>query len=113
MDAGLTELILAAVISGGVVSVILTFVLRFLFDRRLTTVSEEIKSQFEQQAVVYRSNREWRARLSVRTVTAFIRFSRTPARPPPFIPDTCATPAEAVMALLLSRVVLVCQQTGW
>jgi Na+/melibiose symporter-like transporter len=62
VDAGLTELILAAVISGGVVSVILTFVLRFLFDRRLTTVSEEIKSQFEQQAVVYRSNREWRER---------------------------------------------------
>ena len=60
MEAGLTELILAAVISGGVVSVILTFVLRFLFDRRLTTVSEEIKSQFEQQALVYRSNREWR-----------------------------------------------------
>jgi len=62
VNAGLTELILAAVISGGVVSVILTFVLRFLFDRRLTTVSEEIKSQFEQQAVVYRSNREWRER---------------------------------------------------
>ena len=60
MDAGLTELILAAVISGGVVSVVLTFVLRFLFDRRLTTVSEEIRSQFEQQALVYRSNREWR-----------------------------------------------------
>jgi hypothetical protein len=60
MDAGLTELILAAVISGGVVSVVLTFVLRFLFDRRLTTVSEEIKSQFEQQTLVYRSNRAWR-----------------------------------------------------
>ncbi|MGH3115416.1 MAG: hypothetical protein ACRDOP_18305 [Gaiellaceae bacterium] len=62
MDAGVTELILAAVISGGVVSVVLTFVLRVLFDRRLTTVSEEIKTQFEQQALVYRSNREWRER---------------------------------------------------
>jgi hypothetical protein len=60
VGTGLTELILAAVISGGVVSVVLTFVLRFLFERRLTTVSEEIKSQFEQQALVYRSNREWR-----------------------------------------------------
>ena len=62
MDTGLTELILAAVISGGVVSVVLTFVLRFLFERRLTTVSEAIKSEFEQQALVYRSNREWRER---------------------------------------------------
>jgi hypothetical protein len=58
--ASVTEVILAAVISGGVVSVLLGFVLRVLFDRRLGRATEEIKNEFAERALVYRSNREWR-----------------------------------------------------
>jgi hypothetical protein len=60
MDTSATDLILAALISGGVVSVLLGFGLRLFLDRRLGRVTEEIKNEFAERSLVYRSNREWR-----------------------------------------------------
>jgi hypothetical protein len=56
------DLLLAAVISSGVASAIAALVVRLLFDRRLTRISEEIKADFERQLLLYRSDREWRER---------------------------------------------------
>jgi hypothetical protein len=60
VNAGVTELVLAAVISGGVVSVLLGFGLRLLFERHLGRATEEIKNEFAERALLYRSSREWR-----------------------------------------------------
>ena len=60
MSTSISDLFLAALISGGVVSLVLGFALRLLFDRRLERATEEIKSEFAERALVYRSTREWR-----------------------------------------------------
>lgn len=60
MQTSVTDLILAALISGGVVSALLGVGLRFLFDRRLASATQEITEEFERRALVYRSTREWR-----------------------------------------------------
>ena len=61
-DTGLGELFVAALISGSVVAVLVSFVLKLLFDRRFTQQTEEIKGELERQALVYRSNRVWKER---------------------------------------------------
>lgn len=59
MSSSIGDLFLAAVISGAVVSVLLGFAMRLLFDRRLERATEEIKNEFAERNLVYRSGREW------------------------------------------------------
>ena len=56
------RLFVAALIGGGVVAVLVSFVLKLLADRRFTQQTEEIKGELERQALVYRSNRVWKER---------------------------------------------------
>jgi hypothetical protein len=60
MGASLGDLILAALISSGVVSAVVAVALRLFLDRRLARISEEIKSEFEQKMLLFRADREWR-----------------------------------------------------
>jgi hypothetical protein len=60
--AGLGELILAAVISGGVASAMVGLLVRLFFDRRLTRATEEVKTEVARTDFVYRADREWRER---------------------------------------------------
>jgi hypothetical protein len=60
VETDLPQLILAAVISGGVVAGVLGLLFRLLFDRRLTRVAEQVKQEIEEQAFVSRSKREWK-----------------------------------------------------
>jgi hypothetical protein len=60
--ADLTDLILAAVISGSFVSAVLGVVLRIFFDRRLTQATEEVKAEVARRDYIYRADREWRER---------------------------------------------------
>lgn len=60
MNASVGDLVLAALISSGVVSAVVALCLRLFFDRRLTTISEEIRSEFEQRMIRFRADQEWR-----------------------------------------------------
>jgi hypothetical protein len=60
--ADLGELILTAVISGGVASAMVGLLVRLFFDRRLTRATEEVKAEVARTDFVYRSDREWRER---------------------------------------------------
>jgi hypothetical protein len=60
VDADATQLVLTAVISGSVAAVVLGFLFRLFFDRHLTRVTEEVKQEIADRALVTQSNREWR-----------------------------------------------------
>jgi hypothetical protein len=60
--AELSDLILAAVISGGVASAIVGLFVRLFFDRRLTRATEEVKTEVARMDFEYRADREWRER---------------------------------------------------
>jgi hypothetical protein len=60
VETDLPQLILAAVISGGVVAGVLGLLFRLLFDRRLTRVAEQVKQEIAEQASVSRSKRDWK-----------------------------------------------------
>jgi hypothetical protein len=60
--APLGDLVLAAVISGGVASALVGLLVRLFFDRRLTRATEEVKAEVARTDFEYRADREWRER---------------------------------------------------
>jgi len=70
----ITDLILSAIISSGIVSLVISLFLK----RRTEKITNEVKKQFEEQATVFKSNYVWKERTLAELLgPLYMQFCRT------------------------------------